>query len=142
MPQHARTSNTFDVQVQTRYLPEQSDPAQRVYRFAYTITITNEGNQSAQLIARHWVIIDGSNQTEQVRGLGVVGQQPLLEPGESFEYTSSCQLQTASGTMQGHYLCVTDEGDVFECPIETFELIATDMPAGISTRMSSSRLLH
>ncbi|MDO4705431.1 MAG: Co2+/Mg2+ efflux protein ApaG [Comamonadaceae bacterium] len=118
------SSIPFHVDVRTQYLPEQSRPAQGLYRFAYTIRITNSGPQAGQVIARHWWIRHGDGQTEQVRGLGVVGAQPLLKPGETFEYTSACQLRTPTGAMRGHYLCVTEEGQVFESPIAEFTLDA------------------
>ncbi len=110
------------VQVQSRFLPEQSDPAQRQYFFAYTVRITNTGQQPAQVISRHWIIVDGNNQRQDVRGLGVVGQQPLLAPGETFEYTSGCPLQTPVGSMRGSYLCVGDDGQPFEVRVAEFVL--------------------
>lgn len=135
--------NTFHVEVQVQYLPQQSSPAQRAWRFAYRIRITNQGEQPAQLMARHWFIEDATGRIEQVRGLGVVGEQPLLQPGETFEYTSGCQLRTATGVMHGHYLCITDEGDVFKCPIEPFSLQA-DAPAAaeITPVVGGQRVLH
>jgi ApaG protein len=98
----------FRVEVQPRYLPEQSAPAQGIFSFAYTITITNAGELSAQLISRHWVISNSAGETEEVKGLGVVGQQPLLKPGEAFQYTSGCRLRTASGRMQGSFFFVSE----------------------------------
>jgi ApaG protein len=112
----------FRVEVQPRYLPEQSAPAQGIFSFAYTITITNAGELSAQLISRHWVISNSAGETEEVKGLGVVGQQPLLKPGEAFQYTSGCRLRTASGRMQGSFFCVADDGERFDVPIAPFEL--------------------
>ena len=114
--------NEFLVQVQPAYLPEQSAPAAGVYVFSYTITVTNTGDVPAQLIARHWIITNELGHVEEVKGLGVVGRQPLLQPGESFEYTSGCQLRTPTGTMQGTYLCVNQEGDIFSCEIPLFVL--------------------
>jgi ApaG protein len=114
--------NEFLVRVQPAYLPEQSAPAAGVYVFSYTITITNAGDVPAQLIARHWIITNELGHVEEVRGLGVVGRQPLLQPGESFEYTSGCQLRTPTGTMQGTYLCVNHEGETFSCEIPLFVL--------------------
>ncbi|GAA3986255.1 Co2+/Mg2+ efflux protein ApaG [Comamonas faecalis] len=114
----------FEAHVRPRFLADQSSPADGVYAFAYTIRITNTGNQAAQLIARHWVVRDARGRVQEVRGLGVVGQQPLLQPGETFEYTSGCQLQTASGSMQGSYLCVSSEGETFDCPVAAFVLDA------------------
>jgi ApaG protein len=110
------------VEVQPEYLPEQSAPEQDVYTFAYTITITNSGEVTSQLISRHWLITDASGLTEEVKGLGVVGHQPLLKPGESFQYTSGCRLRTPSGIMQGSYFFVAEDGERFDIPIPPFEL--------------------
>jgi ApaG protein len=112
----------FRVDVQPQYLPEQSAPQQGLYSFAYTITITNSGQVPAQLISRHWLITDAHGQVEEVKGLGVVGHQPLLKPGESFEYTSGCRLRTPSGSMQGSYFCVAEDGERFETEIPAFVL--------------------
>ena len=112
----------FQVEVVPRYLPDQSAPAEGAWSFAYTITITNSGEVPAQLIARHWIITNELGQIEEVKGLGVVGQQPLLRPGESFEYTSGCHLRTPSGTMQGSYFCVAEDGERFEVDIPLFVL--------------------
>jgi ApaG protein len=112
----------FEVEVDPRYLPDQSAPEQGVWSFAYTITIRNTGEVPAQLISRHWVITNEQAQVEEIKGLGVVGQQPLLKPGESFEYTSGCRLRTASGTMQGSYFCVAEDGERFEVEIPLFVL--------------------
>jgi len=112
----------FHVEVAPQFLPEQSVPAQGIYSFAYTITITNAGEVPAQLISRHWHITDATGQVEQVKGLGVVGHQPVLKPGESFQYTSGCRLRTPSGTMHGTYFCVAEDGERFECPIPLFVL--------------------
>ena len=110
------------VTVQTRYLEEQSDPDRSHYVFAYAITIKNTGSVSAQLIARHWVITDANNKVQEVRGLGVVGHQPLLQPGQHFEYTSGTSLETPQGTMRGKYFCVAEDGEQFEAPIPEFVL--------------------
>jgi ApaG protein len=110
------------VAVKTVYLPEQSDPARSTYVFAYTITITNTGNVAAQLISRHWIITDADSQVQEVKGLGVVGQQPLLQPGESFEYTSGTSLATAVGTMRGTYQMVAGDGRTFDAEIPQFTL--------------------
>jgi ApaG protein len=112
----------FQVEVQPQYLPEQSAPDQGVYSFAYTITITNAGEVPAQLISRHWVITDARGSVEEVKGLGVVGHQPLLKPGEAFEYSSGCRLRTPNGTMHGHYFCVAEDGERFEVEIPPFVL--------------------
>mgnify|MGYP003577099460 FL=1 len=114
--------HAFQVEVEPRYLPEQSAPEQGLWSFAYTITIRNTGEVPAQLISRHWVITNELGETEEVKGLGVVGQQPLLRPGESFEYTSGCRLRTPSGTMQGSYFCVAEDGERFEVDIPPFVL--------------------
>ena len=110
------------VAVKTAYLPEQSDPARSTYVFAYTITITNTGEVAAQLISRHWIITDADSQVQEVKGLGVVGQQPLLQPGESFEYTSGTSLGTAVGTMRGSYQMVAGDGKTFDAEIPQFTL--------------------
>ncbi|HYF41565.1 MAG TPA: Co2+/Mg2+ efflux protein ApaG [Ramlibacter sp.] len=112
----------FRVEVVPQYLPEQSAPSQGIHSFAYTITITNTGEVPAQLISRHWVITDGHGGIEEVKGLGVVGHQPLLKPGESFQYSSGCRLRTPSGTMQGSYFCVAEDGERFEVDIPPFVL--------------------
>jgi ApaG protein len=117
MPRYA-----FQVEVQPRYLPEQSAPQQQIWSFAYTITIRNVGEVPAQLVSRHWVITNELGEVEEVKGLGVVGQQPLLKPGEAFEYTSGCRLRTASGTMQGSYFCVADDGERFDVEVPLFVL--------------------
>ncbi|MGE4241377.1 Co2+/Mg2+ efflux protein ApaG [Ramlibacter sp.] len=110
------------VEVQPQYLADQSSPEDDVYAFAYTITIANTGGVPAQLISRHWIITDATGQVEEVRGLGVVGHQPLLKPGEAFEYTSGCRLRTASGTMQGSYFFVAEDGHRFDVEIPMFVL--------------------
>ncbi|HEY8049687.1 MAG TPA: Co2+/Mg2+ efflux protein ApaG [Ramlibacter sp.] len=110
------------VEVQPEFLPDQSAPDEGLYTFAYTITITNSGDVPAQVISRHWLITDASGMTEEVKGLGVVGHQPLLKPGEAFQYTSGCRLRTASGTMRGSYFCVAEDGERFEVPIAPFDL--------------------
>ena len=112
----------LEVTVTPQYLPDQSEPGEHQYVFAYTVRITNNGQRSAQVISRHWVITDGKQNTQEVRGLGVVGQQPLLGPGESFEYTSGCPLPTPVGTMRGTYHCVGENGVPFEVPIQEFVL--------------------
>lgn len=104
------------------FLPDQSDEAAGRYVFAYTITITNTGTISAQLISRHWIITDGENKVQEVRGLGVVGEQPLLKPSERFEYTSGAAIATPVGTMRGSYQMVAEDGVQFEAPIPEFTL--------------------
>jgi ApaG protein len=112
----------FRIEVEPQYLPEQSAPGQNVYSFAYTITITNTGEVPAQLISRHWIIANSAGELEEVKGLGVVGHQPLLKPGEAFQYTSGCRLRTPSGTMHGSYFCVAEDGQRFEVEIPEFAL--------------------
>jgi ApaG protein len=117
-------SKTYAVTVsaRTRYLAEQSDEAAGRYAFSYTITLRNAGNVAAQLISRHWIIADGSGRLQEVRGLGVVGKQPLLAPGESFEYTSGTAIATPVGTMRGSYQMLAADGERFEAPIPEFTL--------------------
>ncbi len=123
----------FRVDVEPKFLPEQSAPAQELYSFSYTITITNTGEVPAQLISRHWLIDNAQGQTEEVKGLGVVGHQPLLKPGEAFQYTSGCRLRTATGSMHGSYFFVAEDGERFDVEIPAFEL---DSAGG------TSRVLH
>jgi ApaG protein len=110
------------VSAQTQYLADQSDESAGRYVFAYTITIRNSGNVGAQLISRHWVITDAQGLVQEVRGLGVVGAQPLLQPGESYEYTSGASIATPVGTMKGSYQMVAADGTRFEAPIPEFTL--------------------
>jgi len=112
----------FRVEVEPAFLAEQSAPEQGVFTFSYTITITNVGEVAAQLISRHWVITDSAGAIQEVKGLGVVGHQPLLQPGQSFQYSSGCRLATPTGTMRGSYFCVADDGERFETAIEPFVL--------------------
>jgi ApaG protein len=105
-----------------QYIPDQSDPENERYVFAYTITIENTGSVAAQLISRHWIITDASDEVQEVRGLGVVGHQPLLKPGEKFEYTSGCQLNTPVGTMRGSYQMTAEDGKQFAAEIPAFTL--------------------
>lgn len=128
----------FTCEVEPQYLSEQSSPEEEVYAFAYTVTITNTGDVPAQLISRHWVIEDARGLREEVKGLGVVGKQPLLRPGESFQYTSGTRLRTPTGSMQGSYFCVADDGERFDAAIPEFALCAIDDERG----SSASRLLH
>jgi ApaG protein len=108
------------VSVEAQYSPAHSHPANQQWFFLYTIRISNEGQETVQLISRHWLITDANDRVDEVRGLGVVGQQPVLAPGESFEYTSGCPLSTAFGMMKGTYHMVTDRGDRFETEIAPF----------------------
>lgn len=118
------TTYHFTCDAEPEFLPEHSSPADGVFRFAYTITIRNAGEVAAQLIARHWEIEDAEGRTQVVDGLGVVGQQPLLHPGETFRYTSSAELHTPMGIMSGHYFCVAVDGTRFEAAIAPFVLRA------------------
>jgi ApaG protein len=110
------------VEVQARYSPDHSNPAGNQWFFLYTIRIANEGGETCQLISRRWLIRNATGRVEEVRGPGVVGQQPVLEPGESFEYTSGCPLDTPFGSMEGSYQMVTAGGSRFEAEIARFEL--------------------
>ena len=130
------TSIPMTVQVEPRFLPDQSSAEDHVYTFAYAVTVTNIGKVAAQLIARHWIINDAAGHTQEVNGLGVIGQQPLLAPGETFRYTSGCRLQAPSGTMHGSFFIVTEQGERFDVPIPMFVLEAD---AG---GVPSSRVLH
>ena len=121
------------IETQPRHLPEQSDPARGIYAFAYTITIVNRGDVAAQLISRSWNVNDANGHTEKVRGLGVVGQQPLLKPGMRFEYTSGARLRTPTGTMHGSYFFVTEEGERFDVDIPLFVLDALSTGGGQRT---------
>ena len=112
----------IEIAAATQYLAEQSDEAANRYVFAYTITLRNTGSVAAQLISRHWIITDAEGLVQEVRGLGVVGAQPRLEPGQSFEYTSGAAIATAVGTMKGAYQMVAADGTRFEAPIPEFTL--------------------
>ncbi len=120
------TAKKYQISVssQTKYVAEQSDEDNQRFVFAYTITIRNTGEAAAQLISRHWVITDAKGEKQEVRGLGVVGAQPLLKPGESFEYTSGTAIATSVGTMRGSYHMVGEDGTQFEAPIPEFTLAA------------------
>jgi ApaG protein len=114
----------FKIEVQPHYLMEQSAPDQGLYVFAYQITITNTGTVAAQLISRTWNVNDANGLNEKIRGLGVVGHQPLLKPGEKFDYTSGTRLRTPTGTMHGSYFCVAEDGEKFDVDIPMFVLDA------------------
>jgi len=117
-------ASKYDIRVEVvaRYLPEQSDPESDRYVFSYAVTITNAGSIPAQLISRHWLITDADGKVQEVRGLGVVGNQPLLQPGEKFEYASGSALETPVGTMKGSYQMVAEDGTQFDAPIPEFVL--------------------
>jgi ApaG protein len=117
-----RENYSVTVSAKTQYLPEQSDEAASRYVFAYTISIRNEGSVAAQLISRHWIISDAQGLVQEVRGMGVVGAQPVLQPGQSYEYTSGTSIGTPVGTMRGSYQMLADDGTRFEAPIPAFTL--------------------
>jgi len=125
----------FQVEVHPQYLPEQSDPNGGLFVFAYKITIKNVGSVAAQLISRTWNVNDANGTHEKIKGLGVVGHQPLLRPGEQFEYTSGTRLRTPTGTMHGSYFCVAEDGEKFDVDIPMFVLDALSDEPG-------SRNLH
>ena len=130
------SSTPIQIEVEPRFLQEQSSPAERIFTFSYTVTITNNGKVAAQLIARQWSISDAAGDLQEVKGLGVIGQQPLLAPGQSFRYTSGCRLRAPSGTMHGSYFFVTEEGERFDVPIPMFVLEAD------AEGLSAPRVLH
>jgi len=125
-PLHASASeaitNNVRVEVESQFVPDRSQPFEQLWHFMYTVRITNEGDDNVQLISRHWIITDATGHTQEVRGPGVVGEQPMLHPGESFQYTSNCELSTATGVMRGTYQMVTEDGDNFEVEIAPFAL--------------------
>jgi ApaG protein len=116
------TTNGIRVQVTTKYLPEHSSPRDHEYLFVYFIRISNVGSETAQLVSRHWVITNADGEEEEVRGEGVVGEQPVLPPGTFYNYNSSCRLKTSVGTMHGEYTMVTPSGGTFEARIAPFTL--------------------
>jgi len=115
------------VRVQSFYVPEQSSPSLQTYIYAYRIRISNEGNRWAQLVSRYWIVTDGNGQVQQVRGSGVVGEQPTLEPGHAFEYTSACPLSTRIGFMRGSYQMLREDGSKFSARVDEFGLISLGM---------------
>jgi ApaG protein len=125
-PLRASTSealtNNVRVEVESQYAPEHSQPFQSQWFFYYTVRITNEGVKTVQLLSRHWIITDATGQIEEVKGPGVVGEQPVLTTGESFQYTSGCPLKTSTGVMRGTYQMVTEGGDRFDVEIAPFAL--------------------
>ena len=132
------SQNTLSVTVEPRYVADQSAPEDHIFTFAYTVTVTHVGKVPAQVIARHWIIDDASGHTQEVKGLGIVGQQPLLAPGESFRYTSGCRLRSPSGTMHGSFLVVDELGERFDVPVPLFVLEA-DSGSGMPP---TPRVLH
>ena len=125
---HASTSeaitNHVRVEVESQFAPENSQPSQHKWFFHYTVRISNKGSETVQLLTRHWIITDSSDHTEEVKGPGVVGEQPILAPGESFEYSSWSPLKTATGVMRGTYQMVSESGDQFDVEIAPFALKA------------------
>lgn len=119
------------VEVKSAFVPERSQPENSEYFFAYTVRITNSGAQTVQLLSRHWIISDATGRVEEVRGAGVVGQQPILMPGQSFQYSSACPLSTPWGEMRGTYQMVRDDGDGFDAEIAAFSLVAPTRPAAM-----------
>ncbi len=123
----------FHIAVLPQFLPDQSAPEQGLFVFSYTITITNVGEIAAQLVSRSWNVNDASGHNEKIKGLGVVGHQPLLKPGEAFEYTSGTRLRTPTGTMHGSYFCVAEDGEKFDADIPMFVLDALSPGGGAHT---------
>lgn len=117
----------INIRVSTQYLQQQSDPSRPSYAFAYTINITNNRAAPVRLLSRHWIITDQNNKVEEVRGNGVVGQQPLIAPGQSYQYSSGAVLQTEIGDMHGSYTMQDEDGDLFEAPIPMFVLAVPHM---------------
>ena len=122
-----RSSYTIDVQVEPRFVPDQSRPGDNRYVFAYTITLHNAGDMPARLLTRHWIITDANGKIEEVSGEGVVGEQPWIRPGDEYEYTSGAVLETSVGVMQGSYQMVADDGAQFNAPISPFRLAMPGM---------------
>ncbi|WP_372749105.1 Co2+/Mg2+ efflux protein ApaG [Litorivivens sp.] len=118
-----KPNEQVDIQVATQYLADESTPEDNRYAFAYTITITNSGNEAVRLLNRHWIITNGRNRISEVRGEGVVGKQPLIEPGKSFSYTSGAVIETAVGTMEGSYEMISESGRPFIAPVTAFSLV-------------------
>ena len=125
-PLHASSSaavtNNVRVEVESQYAPGHSQPSQHEWFFHYTVRISNEGSDTVRLLTRHWIISDATGHTEEVNGAGVVGETPVLRPGESFQYTSGCSLKTSTGVMRGTYQMVTEDGDHFDVEIAPFAL--------------------
>ncbi len=118
-----RTTRDVQIRVQVRYVPERSDPARHQFFFAYQVTITNHGPATVQLVSRHWIITDAFGRVDEVKGDGVVGEQPVLATGESFTYTSACPLATSTGSMRGTYQMVTADGARFDAEIAPFHFV-------------------
>jgi ApaG protein len=116
----------FRCSVKLQYLPDQSSPPDGPFAFAYTVTIVNSGDVTAQLVARQWLVSDATGHTEEVRGLAVVGHQPVLKPGQQFEYTSWTRIATPHGTMRGTFFCMTEDAQPFDAPVPEFALVRPD----------------
>lgn len=116
------SQNPIDIQVETHYLDEQSDPDNKRYVFSYFITIKNETPEEVQLLSRYWMITDGDQKTQEVEGDGVIGEQPKIEPGKSYSYSSGTVIATEVGSMMGHYKMISESGSHFDAPIPTFTL--------------------
>jgi ApaG protein len=123
----------FRVEVTPQYIAEQSAPEQGLYVFAYTVSIVNTGSMAAQVISRTWNVNDANGHTERVKGLGLVGQQPVLKPGQKFEYTSGTRLRTPTGTMHGSFFCVAEDGEKFDTDVPMFVLDALSASGGTRT---------
>jgi ApaG protein len=126
-PLVASVSHKINIEVETNYLDDQSEPREQRYVFAYTITIRNEGDVPAKLLTRHWIITDANGRVQEVRGDGVVGEQPYLKPGQGFRYSSGAVIETPVGTMQGSYQMLADDGAKFDAPIPAFRLAMPGM---------------
>jgi ApaG protein len=122
MASSTAVTRSVRIDVTSRFVPERSDPDSSEWFFAYTVRITNDGADTVQLVSRHWIITDAEGRQQEVRGPGVVGEQPMLRPGETFEYTSACPLSTSVGSMHGAYQMVTSGGDRFDAAIAAFTL--------------------
>ena len=119
---YSATTKDINVKVEPRYMADRSDPAEKRFFWAYTVEIANSGAAPVQILARHWIITDQNGRREDVRGVGVVGEQPVIEPGSSFTYTSGCPLPTPSGTMVGTYQAIDSAGETFTVDIPAFSL--------------------
>lgn len=115
-------TNNVKIEVESEYLPDRSDVERSYYFFAYHVTITNDGEESVQLLSRHWIITNANGIVEEVKGAGVIGEQPVIEPGDSYEYSSFCPLNTSVGSMEGTYQMVSESGEAFDAIIEPFRL--------------------
>ena len=126
MSTEQQLARSIEIEVEPRYLPEHSDPESAEYTFAYTVTIRNHSDTSVQLLSRHWIITDGNNQVREVKGAGVVGQQPHIGSGKSYRYSSGAILATKTGTMEGSYQMRAESGEQFDATIQPFGLIHPD----------------